>query len=524
MTDRPTVVVGLDGAGFELIEPWIEAGHLPNLERVVETGVRGDLESVLPPVTSPNWKAYATGRNPGQFGIFWWENVDTANRRVHYPAERKHEHRAYWSYLGDGDEPGCDTSEDSDPSVAVVNVPLTYPPRPLDGVLVAGAPDGEDEDYTYPPELEADLRERFDYRALKRRRLDDDVDAAAGEIYDLIDSRFQVAADLFERHDLDFLQVTTFYLNSLHHFLWDDERTRRAWELVDVHLGRYLDAGCNVVLMSDHGSTPIRTVFHVNAWLEREGYLATGADIAEALHGVGVNKDRLLRLADRLAVGALVKRLAPRWLLGYVPAEDGTVNREGKTDTVDWEATTALASGQGPVYLTLDRDHPEYERTREELADRLREVTDPDGRPVARAVHRGEDIYHGRYLDEAPDLVIEQADGIHVPGGIGRDDVFTRPEADGWRAENKRTGLFAATGPDFGSGTVEGLSILDLAPTLLYLHGRAIPDGMDGEVRPDVFSPDSSARERDPERRVADPRERELDRVRAVARAHADRL
>jgi len=509
MTDRPTVVVGLDGAGFELIEPWIEAGHLPNVERIVETGRHGDLQSVLPPVTSPNWKAYATGRNPGQFGIFWWENVDVTNRRVYYPSERKHEHRSYWEYLDD---------------VAVVNVPLTHPPRAVDGPLVAGAPDGEDEGYTSPSSLEERLDREFDYRVRKRRRLDADVDAAAEEITELIDLRFRVAADLFERHEPAFLHVATFYLNSLHHYLWDDDRTREAWELVDGHLGRYLDADCNVVLMSDHGSTPIRTVFHVNSWLEREGYLVTDAGVAETLHGVGLDKDRLLRLADRLGVGSLVKRVAPRWLLRYVPAEDGTVNREGKTDTVDWEATTALASGQGPVYLTLDSDHPEYASVRGDLADRLREVTGPDGRPVARAVHRGEEVYRGQYLDDAPDLVIEQADGVHVPGGIGRDAVFTRPERDGWRAENKRAGLLAATGPEFGSGPVEGLSILDLAPTLLHLHGEPIPEGMDGEVRRELFAPDSAARDRDPDRRVTGPRERELRRVRAVARANADRL
>jgi len=522
MTDRPTVVVGLDGAGFELIEPWIEAGHLPTVERIVETGLRGDLQSVLPPVTSPNWRAYATGRNPGQFGIFWWEHVDTAARRVYYPAERKHDHPSYWSYLGDGTASG--TSRDAEPSVAVVNVPLTYPPRPLDGVLVAGAPDGEDEGYTYPPALEADLRDRFDYRVRKRRRLDDDVGAAAEEIHELIDLRFRVAADLFQRHDLEFLHVATFYLNSLHHYLWDDDRTLAAWRTIDDHLERYLEADCNVVLMSDHGSTPIRTVFHLNAWLEREGYLATDAGVPETLHGLGVNKDRLLRLADRLGVGSMVKRVAPRRLLRYVPAEDGTVNREGKTDTVDWEATTALASGQGPVYLTVAPDRPEYESVREELAERLRALTDPHGRPVARAVHRGEAVYHGRYLEEAPDLVVEQADGVHIPGGVGRAEVFSRPAEDGWRAENKRAGLFAAAGPDFGSGAVDGLSILDLGPTLLHLHGEAVPDGMDGEVRRELFAPDSAAGKRPPERRLVDPRQRELGRVRAVARMHADRL
>ena len=90
MDEQPrTVVFGLDGAHFELIEPWIEDGDLPNIQRAIDEGMSGDLQSVLPPVTSPNWKAYLTGKNPGQFGIFWWENIDIKNRRIYYPNNRK---------------------------------------------------------------------------------------------------------------------------------------------------------------------------------------------------------------------------------------------------------------------------------------------------------------------------------------------------------------------------------------------------------------------------------------------------
>jgi len=77
------VVVGLDGASFELLDPWIEEGSLPNLRKIKDSGVYGDMESCLPPVTSPNWKCYSTGKNPGKLGIFWWENIDVKNKRVH---------------------------------------------------------------------------------------------------------------------------------------------------------------------------------------------------------------------------------------------------------------------------------------------------------------------------------------------------------------------------------------------------------------------------------------------------------
>jgi len=507
MTDRTTVVFGLDGAGFRLVEPWIRAGELPNLERAVETGVAGDLESVLPPVTSPNWKAYATGKNPGKIGIYWWENVDTGNRRVYYPTERKRANTEFWEIIGRSDTAG------------VVGVPTTYPPESIDGFVVAGAPDASDQGYATPPELEKRLETEFDYRVLKRTRLADDVDAAAAEIQDLIDLRFTVAEQLLDEYDAGFLQVTTFYLNSLHHFLWDDDRTLDAWKTVDRHLGTFLDRDCNVVLMSDHGSNEVESVFHVNTWLEREGYLQTDTDVADFLHGVGINAERLLRVANAVGAGDVARRLAPDWVLKYLPNEAGEIERAGKSGSIDWAETEALASGQGPVYLTVDEASDRYERLRSELTAKLTDLTDPGGRPVVDAVHRGEEIYHGPYLDDAPDLVIEQAPGTHIPGNVGRDDVFSDPRGDGWRAENERSGLFVATGPDFTTGRVAGLSILDLAPTLLHLHGCDVPDDMDGVVRTDVFDSGSDAADREVTRRaVAGDVQAEKERIRRVAR------
>jgi predicted AlkP superfamily phosphohydrolase/phosphomutase len=507
MHDHRTVVFGIDGAHFELIEPWVEAGKLPNIEQVIETGVTADLESVLPPVTSPNWKAYATGKNPGKIGIFWWENIDVENERIHYPSERKHINDEFWELISE-EEP-----------VGVLGVPTTYPPKSVDSFLVAGAPDGEDTGFAHPPGIEDELRNQFDYRVTKNPRLKDDVDEAAAEILDLIDMRYRAAKHLLDEHDVSFLQVTTFYINSLHHFLWNHEYTLEAWQLIDEHLGDFLDDEHNVVLMSDHGSNEIQTVFHINSWLAREGYLALDSGVATGLHRLGINTDRLIRIATRLKVRDVAKRVTPQRLIDHIPDEQGEIKRGSKTDNVDWDRTTAIASGQGPIYLTTDRADPRYEQLREELITKLERLTGPNGRTVADAVVPGEEVYAGEFADEAPDIVIDQAKGVHIPGSIGRDEIFSVPDADGWRGENKRHGLFAATGPDIGHGRIENLSILDLAPTLLHLHGCAIPGDMDGTVRQSVFADDSHAANRAVEHRSVTPREREIRRIRQAARA-----
>jgi predicted AlkP superfamily phosphohydrolase/phosphomutase len=479
-----TIVVGLDGAGMELLEPWIENGDLPALERVLESGVRGELEPVLPPVTSPNWKAYATGKNPGKLGIFWWHNVDVENERVYMPVERYHQHDEYWELL----------AEDRDEEVGVVGVPTTYPPKSFDGYLVSGPPDGRETDYTHPPWLAAELEDRFEYKVSHDALLEEGTPEACEEVLEIIDARFEAGKYLLEEYSLSFLQVTTFYINALHHNFWDHEYTKRGWELIDDHLADLLERDCDLVLMSDHGHAAIGTTFNVNAWLEREGYLTYDAAVADALHGLGVNTGRIKRALDvverrlpgDLDVRSTAEAVAPQWVLNRLPDESGELGGS-KHEMADWETSDAVASAQGPVYLTVDRSDPRYDALRSELVDALSSVTDPDGRPVATDVYAAEEVYAGPYLEEAPDVVFDKAPHVNVREGFGADEVFPDEDPD-WEGVNTRKGLFAATGPSFGEGTVEDLSILDLAPTLLALHGLDAPADVDGSVRRSVFA------------------------------------
>jgi predicted AlkP superfamily phosphohydrolase/phosphomutase len=129
-----------------------------------------------------------------------------------------------------------------------------------------------------------------------------------------------------------------------------------------------------------------------------------------------------------------------------------------------------------------------------------------------------DEVYNGSYIDEAPDLVVDQRPGVHIQGHIGRNEVFTDPADDGWRGENKPTGLFAASGPSFRSGEVDQLSILDIAPTMLHLFGMAVPEDMDGSVRQDVFDPMSEPADSVVDYTSTDPRKTEKRRIRKVAR------
>ena len=69
---RRLLVIGLDGVGFDLVAPWVEAGKLPGLGRLLDEGAQGPLLSTIPPLTGPAWTSFQTGVNPGKHGIFGW--------------------------------------------------------------------------------------------------------------------------------------------------------------------------------------------------------------------------------------------------------------------------------------------------------------------------------------------------------------------------------------------------------------------------------------------------------------------
>lgn len=493
-----TIVVGIDGATRRLIDPWVTDGTLPTFERLFADGVTGELQSVLPPVTSPNWKAYATGKNPGKIGVFWWQNVDVKNRRVWLPAERYQHNTEYWELLA------------TDHRVGVLNVPTTYPPKSVGEFLVSGPPDGENTGFTHPKSLEHTLRSNYEYRVTKHGSLSDGDPDAFEDVLELIDLRFTVAKDLAAEHSLDFLQVTTFYINSLHHHRWNDEYVKRGWKLIDEHLSEFLaDEDRNIVLMSDHGHAKIESVFYINEWLGEQGYLSYESDVAETLHSAGITTDRIKRLltpADKrlskIDLQSVAASVAPQWLLNRLPDDRGGLGGS-KHGMVEWDDTLALASAQGPVYLTVPPSDPQYESLRTELIEALSSLTGADGRPIARDVHRGEAVYSGRFTDEAPDIVIDKFPHVNIRETLGTGQVFTERDRS-WAGVNRREGLFCAHGPAFSNKDVGSLSILDLAPTLLHLHGHAVPDDMDGEVRQDVFAEDTAPADREPETQPGD--------------------
>ena len=137
MGERRVLVVGLDGGTWNVLDPLMEKGLMPNLRALVSGGVKGLLESTMPPITPVAWSTFQTGANPGKHGIFdfsvtidhgqHWKIANSTSIRV----------KTLWQYLGEGGK-----------RIGVINVPMTFPPTPFHGYLVTGL---------FTPDLKADL-------------------------------------------------------------------------------------------------------------------------------------------------------------------------------------------------------------------------------------------------------------------------------------------------------------------------------------------------------------------------------
>jgi predicted AlkP superfamily phosphohydrolase/phosphomutase len=492
-----TITIGLDGANWELIGDWLEAGRLPNLQRLIDDGIGGVSESCLPPITVPNWKCYATGKNPGKLDVFRFDRIDTANREHVFHDATDFRSAELWDYLNDEGH-----------TAGVVNKPSTYPPKSIDGFVVAGGPDASETTYrsldtgfATPPEVEQLLREELDYRVHPSPMISPTEKGAAEveAVLDLIELRFEAAERLLDREDPDFLHLTVFYSMALQHYFWDGEPVRRAWERIDENLGRFLDERHDILVMSDHGTWHVDTVFYVNAWLAEQGYLATDGGVDELLGSVGITKERALSVTKRLGITETLAKVVPERVQRLVPWEEG-VKRDRVLSVLDWEQTTAVASNQGPIYLTMDRSDPRYEATRDELVRKLEAVTHPEtGERLVKSVYRGEEYYDGPYADRAPDLLLDQGRNVHVSDAVGPQTPIA--EEGVWAGGNMPEGIFLFSGPSFrAEGLRDRASITDLAPTLLHAMGAAVPDDLDGEVL-DVFEPGTDPAERAVEHR-----------------------
>ncbi len=517
MSRRRVFVVGFDAATFDLVLPWIEAGHLPTLARLIREGVRTPLRSTLPALTPPGWTSAATARNPGKHNVFNFYKT-TAGGLGRAPVT-----------LADLRSPRVwDIAAQHGLKSCVLHMPLTYPPRAAGGVMISGimTPKGA-EDFVAPPELKATLAARIpgyrlevDESVLKHG----DLETFRRDAFDLQRVQTEETLHLLTHEDWDLFWVMFHTLDKLQHFFWRymdrqhpahpgagpfEHVIRDFHAALDTSLARFLEhlpADTSVVVLSDHGSAPLHTYFCVMNWLVSAGFQTLHPEGAaqRGLAAAGVDARALVRRMKRMGLG-WVPRLVPRGLKRQVPQALTSFNKVA--DRVDWSRTRAYCPSApgGGLFVNLRGREPhgivqpgrEYEAVCEELRERLLAYRDPrTGEAVVTAVHRRDEVYRGPYCDEGPDLLLETGRTVCMVEGLGRAPLMPAGSGPEERTGNHaRDGILVLHGPDVRAGeTLPLAAIEDVGATVLHLLGLPVDADMDGRVLTEALRPEAVAR------------------------------
>jgi predicted AlkP superfamily phosphohydrolase/phosphomutase len=490
-----TLLLGLDGATFTVLDPLMETGVMPTLRDLAKRGCRAPLRTVLPPLTPPGWTSLVTGRRPGRHGVFDFFRRESDDSE-YFRLTTSHDVAAdtIWSLASRYGK-----------RVVALNFPVMFPPPAVNGYVVPGGwmpwrqlrlgchPKGLfDELRALPGFSPRELALNMAFEAKSVEGCPQDEYAEWMELHIRREERwFEVARHLLLREPVELAGIVFDGVDKLQHLcwrfldpasstaepsLWTREMRSRCvsyFRRLDDHLARLLDlagSDATVIVASDHGFGPTSEVFYVNAWLEREGFLGWADP------------------ADRKDAGK----------------NDSAEPRVGFHDMtrhihlLDWDVTVAYAatpSSQGIHIVAMepgtDRPLPVERRLkiREELADGLRCARHPiTGRPLVSRIWTAEEAFAGPHQRFAPDLSIELYDGAAISILRSDDIIRVRPELKG---NHRWEGVFLACGPSIRSGLeVAELSIVDIAPLLLHSLGLPVPADLDGRVPEEVLLPD----------------------------------
>lgn len=453
---RKVLVIGLDCADPRIVFERFK-DELPNLRRLMQRGAYGNLRSIIPPITIPAWLCMATGRDPGDLGLYGFRHRKGYSYKDYWIANSNAIKRpTVWDMAGKMGKKVC-----------LVGFPPSFPPRPVNGHLISCfITPGAENEYTYPPELKTEVEGLVGEYIFDVAFRSDEKERIRKGLWEMTEKQLKVVLHLMENKDWDLFWYVCIGTDRLHHAFWkyfDKDHPKYEpgsryssvildyYKMVDAAIGRMLetiDGDTVVLVVSDHGAKGMKGVFAINEWLAKEGYLS---------------------LKARPAPGTKLEM----------------------TD-IDWAGTKAW--GWGGYYARIFFNVEGRERMGnipperlddeiETMRKRIEAVTTPDGTPMGNKAWMPEELFE-ECEGDVPDLMVFFGD-LHwrSAGTLGWDQVhLTENDTGPDDAMHDWEGIIICYDPkkDLGGARLQGTSIMDVAPTIARLLGGEPSPGMKG--------------------------------------------
>lgn len=459
---KKVFILGIDGAPPQLVfNEWLN--YLPNIKELLNHSLYGEMESTVPPSTIVAWTSMLTGKDPSFFDVYSYtfKNEDNETKLTNSLNVKE---KRLWNRL---DKLGRRS--------IVLNVPLTYPVEPINGIMISDflTPEFNDQS-VYPLSMKQKIKDTYKkdyifdvavglagYKTL-------DTEQMIQKVYEMTDLQLSVAFDLIKQEKWDFFMTVLIGSDRMQHTMWRffDQTHRRHpgkteyetairdyYIYLDKKIGelrQMLDEDTYFIIASDHGFDKMEGRINLNDWLIKEGYL-------------------VLR----------EKPISPRRL---------------DFSKVNWQKTKAYAIGAyfGRIYFNRKARDPvngileeeEVAGLQQELIDKLKLLPDDHAHTMGNIFYKPQEVYAGPYLEESPDLYV-YFDTLRwgVNNDVGNNGLYSQETTKGSDdAGHAPVGLFLLHHSSLTGKRLERLNIIDVLPTVYTLMGMEVPKDLKGRV------------------------------------------
>lgn len=434
-TKPRVLVIGLDGTPLSFLKKQIDEGNLPNFKNLFARGSLIETKSVHPTVSCVAWSTFMTGKNAAKHNIFGFIDRKPGTYSLYIPNSSNMTSKTIWEVLSEQGR-----------KALTMGVPVTYPPRKINGILVAGFLAPKVDGATYPPGIAARLKQGGYELDIDPWRARESLDNLYPDIRRVFEARSRNFLDMYKDDKFDFAIVHFMETDRLHHFMWEymeNGDPKYGGQFMDIYaeidefIGRVdAEVGEDVTLfvMSDHGFCTLKKEIYINKFLEDKGYLVCKPD-AKSLEDMDPDKTRVFCLDP----GRIY------------------INLEGR------EASGIVKRG-------------EYEALRHQVKQDLADLKDEEGVAVVRQVFTKEELYDGPNFEYGPDLVVNPVDGYDPKGAFGKDRLSGKGPIVGMHTYDDA--MLFVRGRDLKP---EGASVIDVTSTILDVMGAERPADMDGK-------------------------------------------
>ena len=434
---KKLVIIGLDGMPKDLMELLIKEGKIPHLQKFIEKNSLKELKSTIPPTSFPAWPVMLTGKNQAEIGCF-----DTLSKKGYqYGTKSFSNLRNIWDELSDAGK-----------TVGVINMPGTFPAKKLNGFMLTGiyTPSIND-NCIYPESLRKELKEELnDYDFFPKynneREFMSKIIVLMKKRFSIIDKlyfKYQPDFFIFEESSTDWVQhCFSKYIHYSHHLFKNNRGYRELvfdyFELLDSLVGKFLnklDTKTNVIIVSDHGSQPQKGKFFLNKLLEENGFLKLKSNLSLSLKimkKMKIDDEKILHILSKIRIKKIISKILAGTKFNRKLVRSGggiNWNLAVKKNIVDWKNTKAFSMFAGFIYINLiDKENEgavpkeEYDELRDKIIRDLK-----NNKKLDLVIYKKEELYEGKFIEDAPDLVVHEKSFQYWPSDIVSTTKFSIP-------------------------------------------------------------------------------------------------